>query len=250
RVVSAHGALARPRLAPGPSARVLPARIGAGAGKALSGEASGTEPADLEPGVLQPRDPDAAAAPARVNEPAIADVDTVVTELVEEHQITRLQLVPRDRHAVLVLLGDVVGHRDAGQRVHVLDQARAVETLRALAAPEVGDADESLHEAHRLGASALDVGAARPIVWTVWLSCDRPDPAPDAQEDEPENLGAGISTTASRRRHCRRVEQNAGHAARSRQLRDSPPTGTALRENPDDRRLTQRRRLDVDLTWP
>ena len=67
-----------------------------------------------------------------------------VTEPVEEDEVAGLELVPRDRDAVVVLVGGVVWQRDAELRVDVHHEAGAVESARRGAAPDVRHA-EVLH---------------------------------------------------------------------------------------------------------
>ena len=77
----------------------------------------------------------------RVHELAAADVDPDVVERVEEDQVSRLELIARHADSELVLRSGVVRERDPELRVDVGDEPGAIETLWALAAPEVGHAE-------------------------------------------------------------------------------------------------------------
>src|SRR5262245_34896181 len=79
-----------------------------------------------------------------VHEVAAADVDALMTEVVEEDEIARLEIAPRDRDAVAVLRDRAVWQRDPDLGEHVHREARAIEAGRACAAPDVRDA-EILH---------------------------------------------------------------------------------------------------------
>ena len=74
-------------------------------------------------------DPDDRAGVRRVDEAPAADVDPDVAEAVEEDEVAGLELAPRDRDrvGVVVLRHGVVRQRDAHLRIHVRDEPRAVE---------------------------------------------------------------------------------------------------------------------------
>ena len=100
-----------------------------------------------EPALAEAVDLDVGPGVRRVDEVPVADVDPDVVEPVEEDEVSGLELVLRHRDAarVVPLRHGVVRQRDPDLRVHVLDEAGAVEAGgRARAAPDVRDA-EVLH---------------------------------------------------------------------------------------------------------
>src|SRR5689334_14046233 len=99
-------------------------------------QAAGADPALAEPVVVEAGDLDAARR-GGVDEAAVAQVDAVVSQAVEEDEVARGQRVPGHRRAVAELLGRVVGDGDPDTRVDVRDQARAVEAGGARAGPDV-----------------------------------------------------------------------------------------------------------------
>src|SRR2546430_7795130 len=62
----------------------------------LACEAATPDPAGLVPAFIEVRHPHAVASLGGVNEQTTADVDPVVTKVVEEDEVARLELIPRD----------------------------------------------------------------------------------------------------------------------------------------------------------
>ena len=58
-----------------------------------------------------------------MDEAALTHVDAVMTEVIEEDQVARLELGARHRGSILVLPGGVVGKRYTDLSVDVLDEA-------------------------------------------------------------------------------------------------------------------------------
>ena len=86
-----------------------------------------------------------------MDEAALTHVDAVMTELIEEDQVTRLELIAGHRGSILVLPGGIVGKRYTDVSVDVLDEAGAVEALWTRSAPSIrraellsGNADDTL----------------------------------------------------------------------------------------------------------
>jgi hypothetical protein len=61
------------------------------------------DPAVLEPMFIEPRDFHQVATLAGVDKLAVADIDAVVAEAIEEHDVARLQFITRDWNPELVL---------------------------------------------------------------------------------------------------------------------------------------------------
>jgi len=83
-----------------------------------------------------------------VHKAAVTDVDAVVPQPVEEHDVPGLEVLAPDVDAMAMLLGDVVRQLDADRGVDVTDEARAIETARRRAAPRVGRADVLERDVH------------------------------------------------------------------------------------------------------
>src|SRR6266850_8237264 len=99
------------------------------------------DPAFGVPRFVEARDGHALARLTGVDEAAVADVDPVVVQAIEEDDVPRLEILARHRRAELILLRGVVRKIDSDLRVHVPDQPRAVEAGRTRAAPSIGSAD-------------------------------------------------------------------------------------------------------------
>jgi len=84
----------------------------------------------------------------RVDELAAPDVDADVTEPIEEHEVSRLELVTRDVDALVPERVGRVRQRDAHRRIGVDDEARAVERVRPSCAPGIGFAELRHGHAH------------------------------------------------------------------------------------------------------
>src|SRR5262245_9054372 len=104
---------------------------------ATRSQPAGADPAGAIPVVVEARDRHVLAGLPGVDEPAVADIDAVVAEAIEEDEVAGLEAVARDRCAQLVLGRGVVRQRHADPRVYVAHEARAIEVRRPLAAPAI-----------------------------------------------------------------------------------------------------------------
>src|SRR5438132_13693199 len=93
------------------------------------------DPACRIPRFIEVRDADVFSRASGMDEAALTHVDAVMTEVIEEDQVTRLELSAGHRCSILVLPGGVVGKRYTDLAVHVLAQGCAVEALWSRSTP-------------------------------------------------------------------------------------------------------------------
>src|ERR1043166_1589988 len=87
-------------------------------------EPTSADPACRIPRFIEVRDADVFSRTSGMDEAALTHVDAVMTELIEEDEVTRLELIAGHRGSILVLPGGVVGQRYTAVSADVLDGAR------------------------------------------------------------------------------------------------------------------------------